>query len=97
MLLKLRHRAKNDCSKYTLLRNAASNAIFYKLPNLPMHSRNIHICKKSCYSTGRVKFFIETFRALGVARGHSVTIFTVVTNIICTAEIKHLKLLAIYA
>ncbi len=31
------------------------------------------ICKKSCYSTGRVKFFIETFRALGVARGHSVT------------------------
>ncbi len=33
----------------------------------------ILICKKSCYSTGRVKFFIETFRALGVARGHSVT------------------------
>ncbi len=28
------------------------------------------IDKKSCYSTGRVKFFIETFRALGVARGH---------------------------
>ncbi len=31
------------------------------------------IDKKSCYSTGTVKFFIETFRALGVARGHSVT------------------------
>ncbi len=31
------------------------------------------INKKSCYSTGRVKLFIETFRALGVARGHSVT------------------------
>ncbi len=26
---------------------------------------------KACYSTGRVKFFIETFRALCVARGHS--------------------------
>ncbi len=32
---------------------------------------NMNIDKKSCYSTGRVKFFIETFRALGVAHGHS--------------------------
>ncbi len=27
--------------------------------------------KKTCFSTGRVKYFIETFQALGVARGHS--------------------------
>ncbi len=29
------------------------------------------IYKKTCFSTGRMKYFIETFRALGVARGHS--------------------------
>ncbi len=29
------------------------------------------IYEKTCLSTGRVEYFIETFRALGVARGHS--------------------------
>ncbi len=29
------------------------------------------ISKKTCFSTGMMKYFIETFRALGVARGHS--------------------------
>ncbi len=43
-----------------------TNNVFGKLPP-PW------IYRKSCYSTGRVQFFIETFRALGVARGHSVT------------------------
>ncbi len=29
------------------------------------------IYKKTCVSTGKMKYFIETFRALGVGRGHS--------------------------
>ncbi len=29
------------------------------------------INEKACLSTGRLEYFIETFRALGVARGHS--------------------------
>ncbi len=27
--------------------------------------------EKTCFEAGRMKYFIETFRALGVARGHS--------------------------
>ncbi len=29
------------------------------------------INEKTCLSTGRLEYFIETFRALSVARGHS--------------------------
>ncbi len=29
------------------------------------------INEKTCLSTGRLEYFIETFRTLGVARGHS--------------------------
>ncbi len=32
---------------------------------------SIDIYKKTCFSTGKIKYFVETFRALGVARGHS--------------------------
>ncbi len=45
--------------------------LFFVLPSGRFHLFRQFIYKKTWFSTGKMKYYIETFRTLGVARGHS--------------------------
>ncbi len=52
------------------------NKVYFKLRTVSGSQRMLRpfrplIYKKTCFLRGKMMYFIETFRALGVARGHA--------------------------